>query len=227
MDLSSEQKKEHYRAIVEALPEPYKSRASVNYGDLEVGPACVEIKTGWRLGGSRPTMKLSFSYDVTGEDLPCKERSWKLRMRDSKFCYDRIAGHIVTTLAAYDDLKAKRDKGRSIAEVRGTKLTDVFNQDALLSRLKLETRMTPTSQTVSGEVDINFSRVGKSSSTIRFNGESFTGLVSVQELTAEQVAALMVVINLDQLNLLDLISLADDSILGPSITKLTEEMGDA
>lgn len=221
--LTDEERAAHYQAVIDALPEEFKSRASLkSYNGLRVGPVEVEIEQGYFVT-DRATIKLSFDYNITN-DFDVKDRKWKLRQRDNKFCYDRIAGHIAKALTDYDDLIVKREEGRNIAAVRGEKLAQQFKNDPLLSSLGVNVTTKPTNKTVHGLVDVKFSAQAVGC-TLLFDGEKFQGKIQVYDLSAEQVTALMAVINLKQLNLLDLITLADDSILGPSIQKMTEEMG--
>jgi hypothetical protein len=219
--MTPSEKKAHYQAVVDALPKTFKARAEYRFADLRVGPATVEVCDYY---SGRPVLKLTFGYQLFG--LEVKDRSWKQRVRDRKFCYDRVAFHIVSALTQYDALLLRRKQGRSVAEFRSSKLTQAFNKDQLLSRLNIEIESGPVHNTEDGAVRVEFRCKANGTSILRCDGDTFQGELKVFDLSAEQVTAIMAVINLDQLNVLDLITLADDSILGPSIKKLTAELGD-
>jgi len=228
--LSDKEKEEHLKLVLDELPPEFKKLADLrSYGpQLRVSHATVEVEHDWYSKAN--TMKLSFSYNVLDEEgVGAKNRSWKQRGRDNKFCYDRCAAHIVDVLTKYEALQKRRRQGDSIAKKRGEVLKEAFRSDPLLGGLDLEVQTSTTPRTESGSVDVEIR--GKdycgSNASLKFDGEAFHGQVDVYGLSAEQVAALMVVVRLDKLGVLDLIALSDDSILGASIRKLTEGLNNA
>lgn len=223
--MESDETTAHLKAVRDALPPEIQERCKISYRTLAViGEIDVSIDSAW---SSNPKLRLNLNYKFNGvKGHPeIKNRVWKRRQRDRKFCYDRIAGHLVIAVEAFDALERRRSHGNSLALIRGTRLRATFDQDPLLSSLNLNVKAKPTRRTETGKVDITFGpKEGGRTSTLQFDGHKFTGLVNVGEISAEQVTALMAVIRLKHLNLLDLITLADDSILGPSIQRMTADM---
>lgn len=235
-EMNDKEKKAHLQAVIDALPDAVKNLARIkSYGpELSVGEtlgsydAVVTIKfqcesyyhVNYR-------MKTDLSWKVK-QDLDLRERSWKQRVRDGKFSYERVAAFVSKVVQDYQALLARRESGASIAERRAAVIQDAFKKDRLFSALGVDVRTETTRNTETGEVNVV---IGGDTwhlpARFKYDGQTFNGFLQVYSLSAEQVAAIMTVINLDKLNILDMINLATDSILGPSIRKLTEELEDA
>jgi len=225
--MTDDQKRGHLQAVIDELPAHLKKQAFLGYGgELNVGDICIEIDHDWY--NHATTMKATPCWSLTHE-VDAKMRRWKHRQRDSKFSYNLVAKYVTKVLGAMQEIEDRRKKGKSIATRRAAVLEAAFKQDSLLAALNLNVKTKAAHNTEIGEVDVSFrgkNHVG-TGADLKFNGQKFHGHISVHELSAEQVTALMTVLRVDQLNILDMIAFADDSILGPSIRKLTEEMGNA
>jgi hypothetical protein len=226
--MSKDELKNHLKAVLEELPLELQERSELRYRSLYVADeVTVSLERAWC---GKPKMRLELGYKITSNLshlTSLKNRAWGERKRDGKYCYARVAGYVVKAIDALDALNTRRATGLSVATMRGSKLKAAFAQDVTLSGLKLNLTVRPVRSTEVGQVNVHFSpRDSGPTSSLKFDGKVFTGQVDIGSCSAEQVTALMAVIHLKQMNLIELITLADDSILGPSIQKMTEEMSD-
>jgi len=231
--LDDKEKKTHLQAVVDALPDDVRSKARIpTYGsELEVGSNgrySSAITIGIHSNGYS-TIKNRMKTDVDWrirQDLNLTNRSWGQRSRDGKFNYALVAKFIAKVIRDFRALEARRATGDSIAKQRAATLKEFFKKDSLFSALNIDVTATTTRNTECGEVDVELGS-WSDGARLKYDGQTFRGDLSVVGLSAEQVAAIMTVLNLGKLNILDMIVLANDSILGPSIRKLTEEMNNA
>ena len=227
--MTDEDKRAHLQAVLDALPAHLKKKAEIRsyLSSMKVKGVTISIESDWHSVGTK--MKCEFDWVVKYAFDAARTRTWKLRSRDGKFAYDRVANYIVKFLDKYQELLDRRAKGHSIAARRAAKLEIAFERDPMLSALNLKIETGPTHHTECGEVDVDFQGKdhGGPRAALKYDGQTFRGNIEVGDLSAEQVTALMVVLRVDQLNVLDMIAFADDSILGPSIRKLTEELNNA
>ena len=219
--LTGEEKSRHLKAMVACLPEKIRKRvSSLYYRALEID--CIEV--GFTDGRQTPSMKVCVDYTYKST-LGIRQRSWKMR-GDGTYSYARVAAHIVSIVERVEDIKERRAAGESLATSRAERLLEHFKADKLLGSLNLQIDAEPVHHTESGasRFDLNSKcGPGVSASLISSDGESFDADFTAEGLSPEQVMAVMAVLRLDQLNLLELITLADDSILGPSINRMTAD----
>lgn len=213
-------KNKHLLQVVAELPKGFRKTATISHGHLAVGAAKVTIEGGrW---GERRTMKADFTYSLK-DDLGVKPRRWRHRERDHLFAYDKVAAYVTKHLKAYDNLLLMREEGEVKAQSAGQKIVDAFNQETLLGALNLKVTSVPVNNTTTGAVHVRFRGEGARHSLRSDDGETFSGKLDVYNLLPEQVVAIMAVLRADQLNLLEMLNLADDSILGPVIRRLTDK----
>lgn len=219
--LTGEEKLHHLKEVILCLPENIRKRAR-HYGLRTVSIGCVDVgfTDGWRT----PSLKVCVDHPYK-DPLRSRQRNWK-RRGDGAYSYTSVAKYIVSIVEKIDALKEKRAAGEALANSRAEKLLVHFKTDKLLGSFNLEIGIEPVRHTEIGETrfDLN-SRCGPgvSASLISSDGKSFDADFTAEGLSPEQVMAVMAVLRLDQLNLLELISLADDSILGPSINRMTAD----
>jgi hypothetical protein len=216
---------EHFKRIIAELPEDLRIVSDNRGYRLEVSEfASVTIDYAWHSRKESQRIKLAFSYSAA-HDVLAKDRAW-YRRKDGAFNYKLIAGYIIDTWQKMRALEKRRAAGKSIAKVRGEKLAAVFKRDTLLGALDLKIIVKPVCNTQTGEVYLSFRDRQENGPTFRFksqDGNRFEGCVDVGCLSAAQVIALMAVLRLEKLNAIELISLADDSLLGPAIKAMIEE----
>lgn len=225
--LTKEQNKIHFKAVRTWLPAKLKKKAKIGNRYLIFTDGCtVRIEREW-FSDSPYFMKVKFDWEY-------KERIKCFRMhKDGEFGYRKVAEHIAEVLSDYAAIKKRRKSGVKTAEQRINLLEEAFRSNTLLSALNLEISSDPTYQTETGSVDVSVSSGALPSDApddclsvdVAFDGQWFTGDISFEGVSMEQFVALMVVLRAGQLNLLEMLTLADDSILGPIIHKLTEDQG--
>jgi len=210
--------KKHIQEVLDLLP---KGLRGIKLWGTQADIGCAELGfTGTSYG--IPSMKVSVDYSFR-DVLGFRQRSWK-RRQDGKYAYDRIAAHIMKIVEKVAALERRRKEGETLASTRAAKLLKHFKTDKLLGSLNLNLEAEAVRNTETGVARIDFSaKVGNTvtGSLISYDGETFEADFTAMGLNPEQVLAVLAVLRLDQLNLLELITLADDSILGPSIRRMT------
>jgi hypothetical protein len=221
--LTDDECKPHFDALTSALPKSMRKKCRViRNRKLRVKEgASVKIEREW---SSKPYfMKVSFPWE-----FHVKVKCWRQLKATGKFSYDKVAAHIVKVTNEHNALLARRALGNVVAEERIEVLKDRFDRDPMLSALGLEIQSDPTNHTETGAVDVVISPGSDYEnwvqSNVVYNGEGFSGEIEFESITPEQLVAIQVVLQADRLSVLDLITLADDSILGPIIHKMTEDL---
>jgi len=214
----------HFAALTSALPKSMRKDCRGTFGKklrVRRDGASVKIEREWP--GKPYFMKVSFPWE-----FHVKVKCWRQLKATGKFSYDKVAAHIVKVIDEHDALLARRKVGSNIAEERIEVLKARFDSDPMLSALDLEIRSEPTDKTETGTVDVAINPNSEYEHWVQSNavydGESFSGEVEFESITPEQLVAIQVVLQADRLSVLDLITLADDSILGPIIHKMTEDL---
>ena len=222
-DPTKEQNEIHFKAVAAFLPAKLRKKVGIRRRSLVIEGVCsVRLDRQW---SDRPTyMKVNFEWKYS-ERIRCFRQH-----KDEKYGYKKIAEHITDVVAERAATEKRQRKGERTAKRRIAALEEQFRSNPLLSALNLEFDTKPSHQTEEGRVDVDVTPVNTCeqdymSASVAFDGQSFTGDVNFEGLSVEQFTALMVVLRADQLNLLEMLSLADDSILGPIINKLSEEGG--
>lgn len=224
--LTKKQLTAHLDAVTEALPNKLREKARNVFGKLKIkGGATVKIEREW--SGKPYFMKVDFSWEFK-ERVKC----FRILKKTKKFSYDKVAAHITKVFGQHTARLARREKGESLAQERIEALKTTFESNPMLNALNLEIDSTPVHQTEDGEVDVGFYPQDHDSdddsdcwvrTTATYDGKAFAGDIEFDRISPEQLVALQVILRADKLSIIDMLHLADDSVLGPIIHKMTED----
>lgn len=233
MTNQNDDRKTHFEAVKALLPERYQVHAKVYPTRLRVnGRLSVEMEKSRPYRPVWDRLKIDIDYGIKQDlDNSVRNRVYKRRERDSKFNYEAAAKYITRVLDDHSALEARRALGQTKAEKTGDRLKALFKADPLLQGIGMDIRSEPVLNTLCGETKVAFVEESTYSADVmrtafEFNtvdGENFSGQLDLDCLSPEQVIALITILRADKLSLLDMLHLADDSILGPIIKKLTED----
>lgn len=153
------------------------------------------------------------------------------QLKTKRFNYKKAAEHINGLLDKHDEQQALYDEGASIATDRIKDFESFINSDPKVSALNVEVTTHHYENDESGEVDIAVACKGGSyvgddapfSADGTFDGETVSGSVHFENISLEQLVALIAVARADQFGVLDMLTLGDDSVLGPIIDKMTKD----
>lgn len=229
----NDDRKTHFEAVKALLPARYRKATRVTPTRLRVnGRLDVEMSRSNTYRSIYDRLKIDIDYGIR-KDLndSFRNRTYKKRERDGLFNYEAAAKYITKVLDEHSKLEARRALGQTKAEKTGERLKSLFKSNPLLQSLGMDVRSEPVLNDLDGRAKIAFveenEAAGFSYSSFQFEtlGEpnDFSGKLDLHCLSAEQVIALLVVLRADKLSLLDMLHLADDSIIGPIIKQLTEE----
>lgn len=221
--------KDHLNSVLAALPEELRRvirfRSYAVKGDgLDGKHITVKYNRGW----NQNTIRVSFT-DSVYDDAGVSPRSWKERARDGLFGYKSIADYIVRAIAAAEALTARRTVVYDKSQIQQGQLDRAFESDPVLSTLNLDVSTYVRPAQDHARVDINVSSKGdfgknrsRVAASLKHDGQRIEGTITVDSISMEQLVALLTVLRFDQRGPLDLITLADDSILGPAIRAMIE-----
>lgn len=223
--MTKEEMVRHVQAVIDLLPENFRQDADISsdgfarlYKHLYYYLVSIYVTDTGYSCQSRYCIKVEPYYATN-----FKKKHWRVR-RDGTFSYQAVADYIKEVVTYYLGLEAARSKGLSVAEERISSLKASFISEPLLSSLNIQLDMTPVNETVSGDVAVDITAdekvVSPQYGTVHrfvFDGQTFSGDLRISGISVEQFVALMTVLRFDQLNVLELLPLADDSILGPVI----------
>ncbi|MGD9728448.1 MAG: hypothetical protein AB7L09_02655 [Nitrospira sp.] len=229
----------HLDAVIALLPKPLRRKVKglsdwqFNIGGIDV--RLVHEGGMWGYDRKLPAnrLKIDVPYEIKKAlDDKVHNKSYKRRPKDGTYSYQNAATFIEKTLTTYASVMKERARGASKATRLGQQVKAAFAAEPLLGGLDLEVNTRPVLNTTNGEVIISFAE--RSDYTynaielrISDQADGFFGSIDVGGpgggLSIEQVVALIVVLKADRLNLLDMIGLADDSILGPIIRRMTKQ----
>lgn len=228
----------HLKRVRELLPKKYQDMASVcdyeggydmDIGDAETGDL-MEIRI-YQSSSRAPY----FIKVKTQRRLHVRRKTKCFRMlKSGVFNYQKIGEHVNGLLKEHETIQAAYDKGHSIAMERIAAFKQFLADDPKMAALNLDIEAEPYNEDEAGdvEVEITSKEVDEAdchpvSSELTYNGDVFFGRIEVTNLTPEKLAAVLIVLRAEQFTVLDMMTLGEDSILGPIINKLTLSMSQA
>jgi len=227
--MTSEQKEVHIKAFVAELSEEIRAQLVVGgtYATLKCDDYRTLVEAFVTQTETSYEWNPSYILKVKPTHWTDAKNKYFRQHKTGKFNYKAAAQYFSKIVTDFWALEKRREKGRSLAETRVAALQDAFKSDHLLSELKLTISSEPESRTETGAVEVEVaSNDGgpREAATVwtshghwrkvellTYNGKTFSGDLRLRNVS---------VVRVQQLNVLELIPLASDSILGPSINAM-------
>lgn len=194
--------------------------------------------TGWRrdlislrIEQSYSEGKPHFLKVSTGGGLHYQHKTKVYRyLKTKKFSYGKIAEHIKGLLDRHDEQQARYDAGAKVALGRIKEFEQFINSDPKMAALNVQVTTQSYENDEEGSVEVYVNCNEDSfdgddepvSVEGTYDGEKVSGSITFDGLGLEQLVALIAVARADQFGVLDMLTLGDDSVLGPIIDKMTK-----